>query len=104
MSNSFPRIRLESARLLLAVALLGCSAQPPPNAEGARGVDTSAMPATARTFLATLNASQRAAASFPFDDPERTRWAYVPQDRVGIPLEAMDAGQRAAAFALLGTG
>jgi hypothetical protein len=51
-----------------------------------------------------LNDGQRAAASFPFGDPERTRWAYVPQRRTGIPLQAMDAGQRAAAFDLLGTG
>ena len=51
-----------------------------------------------------MNAPQRAAASFPFDDPERTTWAYVPKDRAGIPLKELDAGQRAAAFAMLGTG
>ncbi|MBW3569567.1 MAG: DUF3500 domain-containing protein [Gemmatimonadetes bacterium] len=62
------------------------------------------MAGSARTFLSTLNATQRAAASFPFDHPERTRWAYVPQRRTGIPLQAMDAAQRAAAFELLGTG
>jgi hypothetical protein len=84
------------------VALLGCGAQPP--AAGAPGVDTSALPVTARAFLSTLSAKQRAAASFPFDDPERTRWAYVPQDRVGLPLKDMDAKQRAAAFGVLGTG
>src|SRR5688572_29182691 len=95
------------ARLLLAifsVALLGCGAPPPPNAEEASRVDTSALPVTARTFLSTLNASQRADATFPFDDPERTRWAYVPQKRAGIPLKAMEAEQRAAAFGVLGTG
>ena len=59
---------------------------------------------TARTFLSTLNAGQRDDASFPFDDPRRVRWAYVPQDRIGIPLQAMDAEQRAAAFGVLGTG
>ncbi len=96
---------LGSARLLpavLAAALLGCSTQPPPSAEGAR--DTSALPVAARTFLSTLDASQRADASFPFDDPERTRWAYVPQARNGLSLKAMDARQRAAAFGVLGTG
>ena len=99
--------RFGSARQLpaiLSVALLGCGAQPPPNAEGASRVDTSALPVTARAFLSTLNASQRADATFPFDDPERTRWAYVPQKRAGIPLKAMDAEQRAAAFGVLGTG
>jgi hypothetical protein len=89
---------------MVLAALLGCSAQPRPTGEGAPGVDTSASPVTARTFLSTLNASQRAAASFPFDDPERIRWAYVPQRRAGIPLKAMDAEQRAAAFEVLGTG
>jgi hypothetical protein len=59
---------------------------------------------TARTFLSALNDSQRAAALFPFDHPERTRWVYVPERRTGIPLAAMDAEQRAAAFALLRTG
>jgi hypothetical protein len=95
------------ARLLptiLSVALLGCGAQPPPNAEGASHVDTAALPVTARTFLSTLNASQRADATFPFDDPERTKWAYVPQKRAGIPLKAMEAEQRAAEFGVLGTG
>jgi hypothetical protein len=59
---------------------------------------------TARTFLSTLNAGQRTAASFRFDDPERTKWAYVPQERAGIRLKDMDAKQRAAAFGVLGTG
>jgi len=95
------------ARLLpaiLSVALLGCGAQPPRSADRALGLDTSALPVTARTFLSTLNASQRADATFLFDDPERTKWAYVPQKRAGIPLKAMEAEQRAAAFGVLGTG
>ena len=99
------RFRLE--RLLpaiLSVALLGCGAQPSPHAEGASRLDTSALPLTARTLLSTLSASQRDDATFPFDDPERTRWAYVPQKRAGIPLKAMEAEQRAAAFGVLGTG
>jgi hypothetical protein len=107
MANPLTHIRFRSARLftaVLSVALLGCSAQRPQNAEGASGFDTSALPVTARTFLSTLNTAQRSAGSFPFDDPERTRWAYVPQERTGIPLKAMDAEQRAAAFAVLGTG
>ena len=100
-------IRLRWARLLPGIffaALLGCGAPPPPNAEGASRSDTSALPVTARTLLSTLNASQRADATFPFDDPERTKWAYVPQKRAGIPLKAMEAEQRAAAFGVLATG
>ena len=100
-------IRLGLVRLLAAVlsgAVLGCGASPLPNAERVPRSDTSALPATARAFLSTLNASQRADATFPFDDPERTNWAYVPQKRAGLPLKEMDAEQRAATFGLLGTG
>jgi len=111
MASLVAYIRSGVAGLLSAVlsgALFGCSAQPPRDAVGARSADasadTSAVPVAARAFLATLDARQRAAATFPFDDPERTRWAYVPQKRAGIPLQAMDAPQRAAAFGVLGTG
>ncbi len=89
---------------VFTVALLGCGAQAPPPLDAASGSDTSALAVTARTFLSTLNDRERAVASFRFDDPERTRWAYVPQDRAGIPLRAMNAEQRAAAFGVLGTG
>jgi hypothetical protein len=89
---------------VFAVALLGCGAQTPPPVDAAFGADTSAPAVATRAFLSTLNEGQRDDASFPFDDPERTRWAYVPQQRKGLPLKAMNAEQRAAAFAVLGTG
>jgi hypothetical protein len=107
MANAVTYTRFGLAGLLpaaLSVALLGCGAQPPPDTGGASRLDTTALPATARAFLSTLDARQRAMASFPFDDPERTGWAYVPRARAGIPLQAMDAEQRAAAFGVLGTG
>jgi hypothetical protein len=66
--------------------------------------DASASAAAARAFLSTLDDRQRSTASHAFDDDERTAWTYLPQDRAGVPLEAMDAGQRAAAFELLGIG
>jgi hypothetical protein len=107
MVNPITSVRLGVAALLPAVlsaALFGCGAQPRPGAGGAPGLDTSASAATARSFLSTLSARQRAVASFPFDDPERTNWAYVPRARAGIPLKDMDTAQRAAAFGVLGTG
>jgi hypothetical protein len=107
MANRSTYIRFGLAFLfpsVLSAAALGCGAQTPPAAGGAPGVDTSALPVTARTFLSMLNATQRAAASFPFDDPERTTWAYVPRERAGLPLKDMDVEQRAAAFGVLGTG
>ena len=85
---------------VLALALPACD----PRSNEPSVSDTAAWPAPARTFLSTLNASQRATASFPFDDAERTNWAYVPQRRAGLPLRDMNDEQRAAAFALLGTG
>ena len=62
----------------------------------------------AQAFLASLNDEQRAAATFPFDNPERLNWHFVPlQDqnkkstRKGLPLEKMTAEQKAAALAIL---
>jgi hypothetical protein len=107
MANPVTYVRFRSAGLLpavLTVALLGCGAQPPRPGGGVSGADTPALAGTARTFLSTLNDRQRAAATFTFDDPERTRWAYVPQSRTGVPLQRMDDRQRATAFELLGTG
>ena len=86
------------------IALLGCGAQASPPSDTALTADTSVSTATARAFLSKLDARQRGAASFAFDDPERTKWAYVPQSRNGLALGEMNAGQRAAAFALVGTG
>ena len=87
---------------ILAVGLGGCGA-PAAQSGAASGTDTTRS-AAAQPFLSTLTEGQRAEATFPFDDPERTKWAYVPQARAGIPLKSMDAAQRDAAFALLGTG
>src|SRR5687767_8115186 len=100
-------VRSGSAGVFAAVftlTLLGCGAQAPPPLDAASASDTSASAVTARTFLSTLNDRERDVASFPFDDPERTRWAYVPQKRAGIPLRAMNSDQREAAFGVLSTG
>lgn len=64
----------------------------------------SAGAAAADRFLASLTDAQRSSATFAFDDAERTDWHYVPRGRAGLPLQAMDARQREAAFAVLGTG
>ena len=106
MSYRVTCVRFGSAGVVavLTLALHGCGAQSPARSDGASGPDTAALAAPARTFLSTLHPRQRASASFRFDDPERTNWAYVPQRRTGIPLRDMNAEQRAAAFVLLGTG
>jgi hypothetical protein len=65
----------------------------------------------AEKFLATLDADQKKAATFAFDDKERLNWHFVPlQDkeknstRKGVPLEKMNQVQRAAALQLVKAG
>ena len=101
-----PRVKQLAHAVLSAactVALLGCGAQAPQH-EDAAVSDTSALTVPARTFLSTLSNSQRRDATFSWDDPERTKWAYVPQSRKGLALGSMNAEQRAAAFKVVGTG
>jgi hypothetical protein len=62
------------------------------------------MTAAARTLLASLDQDQRAKISWPFDSEERFNWHFVPREREGLPLAAMNDRQRQAAFALLRAG
>src|SRR3954470_23436216 len=58
-------------------------------------------------FLASLNAEQKAQAAFKFDDKERLRWWFTPQQkagkytRKGLPLEAMTDEQKKLALEML---
>src|SRR5437764_549078 len=69
------------------------------------------MSVAADKFLSTLSEEQKKKVSFSFDDKERTNWHFVPlQDkskkstRKGVPLEEMNAEQKAAALALVKAG
>ena len=64
----------------------------------------SLMSEAANRFLATLTPEQRAKATFPFEDAERMHWAYVPQERKGLPLREMSPYQKHLASALLSAG
>lgn len=55
----------------------------------------------ARKFLQLLTAEQRKQATFRFDDEERFDWHYIPRERKGLPLRAMNAEQKQAALQLL---
>jgi hypothetical protein len=66
-----------------------------------KGTTVTALRAGASAFLAALTADQRRRAVFPADSEERLDWHYVPRKRGGLPLDAMDSRQRAAAHALL---
>ena len=54
--------------------------------------------AAALDWLATLDPSRRAQATFPFDSSERFVWAYVPGPRRGLSLGEMTPAQRDAAL------
>ena len=64
----------------------------------------SLMTEAANRFLAALSPEQRAKATFRFEDDERYKWAYVPQERKGLPLREMSPYQKHLASALLSSG
>ncbi len=53
------------------------------------------------TFLQALTPTQRQQTLFRFDDEERFDWHYIPRERKGLPLRAMNASQQQAARQLL---
>ena len=55
----------------------------------------------ALALLRSLTPEQRRLAVLAIDSPERLDWHYVPRERAGLPLGAMNQRQRAAAHALL---
>ena len=54
-----------------------------------------------REWLATLDADERALATFPFDTDERFVWAFTPGEREGLALRDMTSPQREAAMAIV---
>ena len=50
------------------------------------------MSSATSAFLGSLNAEQKAKATFGFDDAERTNWIFVPAARKGLPLKEMNPG------------
>ena len=59
------------------------------------------MAEAARTFRASLDASQRERASFPVDAKTRKDWHYVPRERAGLSLGALDEAQKKTLHSLL---
>ena len=62
---------------------------------------TASMAAAAQAFLDTLTPEQRAAATFPFNSDDRFDWHYIPRERKGVSLKAMNKDQKTAALALV---
>ena len=76
-------------------------------AERANEQAAAEMAAAANALLATLSAEARDAATWPFEDAERTRWHFVPGEmhpRQGARIGDMTEAQRGAAHALLRSG
>lgn len=65
------------------------------------GVFAQTLEEQVNTFLTSLNAKQRKAVSYSYDDRERLNWHYVPRSRNGIALFDLTEAQRAAVFRLL---
>jgi len=61
------------------------------------------MVAAAAALLEALDGAARERALIPFDDPRRLAWTYLPGERFGLPLRAMDGDQRLLAHRLLRT-
>ena len=62
------------------------------------------MAQAARRFLATLSPGQKPRGLHAFDDTDRQSIKYIPLARTGVPLKALDPGQRQLAHALIKTG
>jgi len=84
--------------LASAVALVG--APLPGRAESAG----QALADAATRWLTALDDGQRSKARFPFSDPQRLDWHYVPRGRQGLALKDMTASQRELAKAVLRRG
>lgn len=90
------RIR-QSMKYFILLGLIACSslhAETPINPASADLEKvTTEMATAAKALLAALNKEQIEKARFPFDSEQREAWGYVPRERKGIPLEALDEKQ-----------
>ena len=88
--------RISGIAAIVAVAAMFAAARSQPT--------EAAMAAAATALLSTLDEAQQSKIKFPFEAEERFNWHFIPRERQGLPLKAMDERQRNAAFALLRTG
>ncbi len=62
------------------------------------------MAEAAQIFLKSLTPEQKALAVYELKDPQRHDWHFVPRERKGVPLKALDPGQRHLVYRLLSSG
>ena len=104
MSTLQQRVPRTLARPVLAALTIGLVFALAPTG-GARETTTAKeMRDAATAFLATLDAGQKTAATFPFTSDERENWFFTPVPRKGLAYFSMTDAQRAAAVKLLKTG
>lgn len=76
---------LSSSSALLGVAVLDSHKSHADESPALHAHTAPLMTECARRFLAALDAGQRRRAVFGFDADERMNWAYIPEQRKGIP-------------------
>ncbi|HBU37378.1 MAG TPA: hypothetical protein DEB70_06175, partial [Planctomycetaceae bacterium] len=72
--------------------------------ESNRRVVNMEMVAQVEAWLSLLTEQQHKSACFSFKSDERMNWHFIPRERLGLSLKAMNLQQRRAAYALLQTG
>ena len=94
--------RLAAVGISLAAGVLGALAVSPDSGAAPAVRDAGAV-AAANAFIASLQADLRAKAALPFDSPDRTAWYFVPRERIGVSLLALDDRQSELLGPLLAT-
>jgi hypothetical protein len=80
---------------LVALPFVGNAVAPAP---------ADAMVQSANKLIAALTAEQKKRALWAWEDASRTEWHFIPKERAGLPLKAMDAKQRELAHGLFKSG
>jgi hypothetical protein len=96
--------RFASRRVVLSLVLLGALAA---GAAVSAQRASANMVAAANRWLQALTPEQRQQATFAFDNAERMRWNFIPDEtfpRNGLPIKAMTEPQRKLAHDLMKTG
>jgi Protein of unknown function (DUF3500) len=62
------------------------------------------MAEAAKEYLAALSDDQREQTTFKYDDPERLNWHFIPRERKGLPLKALEGESLQAAQQLIASG
>jgi hypothetical protein len=95
--------KLAAVGVSLATGALLALALSPGTGKARSVAASSAAEAAASEFLASLTPELRRSAGFPLDSDQRTEWHFVPRERVGVSLLALDDRQSELLGPLLAT-